>query len=188
MYKTRTSAPRRLLIAEIDVSGLVPATLKTTMSTTQGDHSSDKSDPRTSSTNDRDVEITIWVLDAVPYEGSSAIRPSRKLDEILDSGGLIWLSVNELTRSDMELWAMKSHENEWLALSRIPEGLVTNVMPFDGAFLHSQKGYEVVRSRLSEEIYLWNFEIKMWVHDPDLADFRPYRIARDGEEFDSDSD
>ncbi|KAL1795909.1 hypothetical protein ACET3X_006133 [Alternaria dauci] len=181
MYKNRTSAPRRLLIAEIDVSRLEPATLKTTMSTTQVNHSPDKSDPRTSSTTDRDVEIPIWVLDAVPYEGPPADRPSRTLDEILDSGGLIWLSVNELTRSDMELWAMKSHENEWLAMSRIPEDLITNVMPFDGAVPHTRKGHEVVRSRGTEEIYLWNFDIRQWVHDPDLTDFHPYRRARAGE-------
>jgi len=201
MHKTRITAPRRMFLAEIDVSDMVAGILKTKMATTSGGHTTDDRKPLTLSTTDSWVEIPIWIQDAVPYEGPPAVRPPRSVESILNSGGQIWLSVNELTKSDLQVWAMQSHENEWLALSNIPETSILNVLPFDGAVLHTGKGYELVRNRRTDggDIYLWNFDINMWVHDPDLTDPSPYRLPRlprigekrkaDGDaDVDSDSD
>ncbi|KAI4635717.1 uncharacterized protein J4E87_000672 [Alternaria ethzedia] len=190
MHKTRITAPRRMFLAEIDVSDMVAGILKTKMATTSGEHTTDDRKPLTLSTTDSWVEIPIWIQDAVPYEGSPAIRPPRSVESILNSGGQIWLSVNELTKSDLRVWAMQSHENEWLALSNIPETSILNVLPFDGAVLHTGKGYELVRNRRTDggDIYLWNFDTNMWVHDPDLTDPSPYRDSRIGEKRKADGD
>ena len=89
------------------------------------------------------------------------------------------MSINELTKSDLQVWASRSHENEWLTLSKIPSKFITKIMPFNGAYAVTEKGYDIVRNR-QKETYIWNWDISMWEHDPDLTDLSPYCLLRDG--------
>jgi hypothetical protein len=157
--------------------------MSTTLDTHDADQDSDSIPTlNKSSTETRAVNIPVWVLDKKLYNGNPETRPSCGVDDIIDDGGNFWLCVNELTRSDLRVWASAAHMNEWLAVGNIPESIVTRVMPFDGAVLHTAKRSVPVRARTIEEPHYWNFDDKYWVHDPDLTkNWRPYREAKAGD-------
>ncbi|RMZ71876.1 hypothetical protein GMOD_00009224 [Pyrenophora seminiperda CCB06] len=179
-FFTRRKVPRCLVVTGIDTSKLVPATLVTMMSTTPVDHDPDQESPAHIATTTVKVRIPIWIDEDIRYRGNLADRKDCELDEILHSGGRFWLSVDELRTSDFRLWVSKKHQGEWLAISSIPESSVKRVMPFDGAFLHTTKTTEVIRSRCPEP-YHWNFDTERWDHKADLSDYRPYRLEKIGD-------
>jgi hypothetical protein len=176
-----------MLIAKIDISRLVPATIKVKMSTILDTHDFEKEPDsipivNMSTTETRTVNIPVWVLDKKSYRGGPGTRPSCEVDDILKARGIFWFCVNELKKSDLRVWASATHMNEWLAVGNIPESIVIHVMPFDGAVLHTAKRPEPVRARTTEEPHYWNFDEKYWVHDPDLnKNWRPYREAKLGD-------
>ncbi|KAL6172163.1 hypothetical protein ACJQWK_02339 [Exserohilum turcicum] len=174
-------APRCLTITTLDTSRLVPAVLKATMLTTIKTHVPDQKDPISTRTVERYVEMPIWILDKVPHSGNPEDRPSCELEDILQDGGILWLSLTELKESDLSLWASDAHMNEWLAVSSIPESIVTKSRPFDGAILHSEKSTEFVQARGSPEPFYWNFDQKRWEYVPNMTDYRPYREAKAGD-------
>ncbi|CAE7027511.1 hypothetical protein CFE70_003930 [Pyrenophora teres f. teres 0-1] len=180
LHDKSRKVPRCLVVTGIDTSNLVPAILVANMSTTPVDHEPDQQDPISIATTKRTVRIPIWIADGTPYLGNSETRPDCEVDDVLHAGGNFWFCVDELVKSDFRIWVSKKHKGEWLATSRILQSSVTNVMPFDGAILHTGKSTEQIRSRCAEP-YFWNFDTNRWDHNPDLRDYRPYRHAKIGD-------
>ena len=102
-------------------------------------------------------------------------------EDIMKSGSDYWFSVSELMVSDLRVAASKCRQNDWLAGARILSKHVELVMPYDGAVLHTEKGYDVVSSRLPVEIYLFNWILRMWLHNPDTKNITDYRKLRPGD-------
>jgi hypothetical protein len=175
-------APRCLVITAINISDLVPATLTVDMSTTVDTHDPEHVDTnRTETKVYRNVKVPIWILDEIPYEGHARERPDCVVNDVLEAKGIFWFSVNELKKSDLCVWAAKSHTNEWLAVSGIPKSLVARTMPYDGMVLHTSQRAEAVQARRSPEPYFWNFDNECWDHKPDVTDYTPYRLAKAGD-------
>ncbi|KAI4622066.1 hypothetical protein J4E80_004443 [Alternaria sp. BMP 0032] len=176
------SAPRCTVITGIDISDIVAATLTADMSTTITSHDPEHVDTQSTETKVyRNVKIPIWILDKTPYAGRARDRPDCVVDDVLEAGGMFWFSVNELKDSNLHVWASPSHLNEWLAVSSISKSLVTETMPYDGAVLHTTKTGTVIRARGSPEPYYWNWDTKRWDHNPDLTNYRPYRLEITGD-------
>jgi hypothetical protein len=90
------------------------------------------------------VKIPFWVR-ATPglTDGSPVL-----FEDIMSSGSDYWFSVSELMVSDLRVAAPKRRQNDWLAGAQILPKHVELVIPYDGAVMHTEKGYDVVRSRL----------------------------------------
>lgn len=127
------------------------------------------------------LEIPIWILGKTPDGGDSHKRPDCTIDDVLRAGGMFWFSMNELRTSDLRVWASGKHKNEWLAVGGIPKSIVIQAMPHDGAILHTSKKTEPVRARGCPEKYYWNYNNNRWDHNPNLKDYRPYRLAKAGD-------
>jgi len=152
------------------------------MSTTITSHDPEHVDTQSTETKVyRNVKIPIWILDKTPYTGRARDRPDCVVDDVLEAGGMFWFSVNELKDSMLHVWVSPSHLNEWLAVSSISKSLVTETMPYDGAVLHTTKTGTVIRARGSPEPYYWNWDTKRWDHNPDLTNYRPYRLEMAGD-------
>jgi hypothetical protein len=161
------------------------------MYTTINTHVPKRKGPILTRTETRDVEIPIWILEKTPYSGDLASRPSCEVDDVLNAGGIFWFSVEELKNSDLNVWAKGTHQSEWLAVSSIPTRIITQHMPFDGMVLHTGKSAELIQARGDEQRWNWNWDTNRWDHEPDLTDFRPYRLAKFGDKrkfFDDDDD
>jgi hypothetical protein len=118
---------------------------------------------------ERDVKYPIWVR--LPADSNG--HPNMTFEALIDSGAEIWLSTVELRVSDMRISAAKTHNYEWLALGKISEESITNVMPYDGDILHMSKPNRTVYSLRSKEPFVFDYETWRWHYDPEKA-----RLAR----------
>jgi hypothetical protein len=172
--------PRRCAVAEIDISDLIPATIRGRMRHFKRKYMDNSLVIVNASTTTRVVRIPIWVRPiARPADGSPI-----SFQDLHDSGADMWVRGSEMALSgpyDMRWGAADSHDNEWLCCGPVPRSCITNVMPFDGETWHQEKGYELVISKLSLEIYVFNFDKWMWEHNPDTSDYRPYRLEVPGD-------
>jgi hypothetical protein len=87
----------------------------------------------------------------------------------------MWISVEELRECDIKVRASDLHNNEWLCCGPVPNSCINRVMPFDGETLHQAKFSKLVESLESTEKYIFNWNKKMWLHDPDMSDPTDYR-------------
>lgn len=183
IHDTSKKVARCLVITSIDISRLVPATLTANMSTTINTHDPEHLDVTIRSDTKRSfgLEIPIWILDKTPDEGDSHKRSDCTVDDVLRAGGMFWFSLNELRASDLDVMAAPKHKNEWLAVGGIPKSIIIKAMPHDGAILHTSKTAEPVRARGCPEKYYWNYNTNRWDHNPNLKDYRPYRLAKAGD-------
>jgi len=102
----------------------------------------------------------------------------------------MWMRGVELRKTgkyDMNCGAADTHDNEWLCCGPVPASTIRKVMPYDGQKLHPKKTAELVMSTQSIEKYVFNWDKKQWQHNPDLTDFRPFRLERPGDKRRSDN-
>jgi hypothetical protein len=118
---------------------------------------------------ERDVQVPVWVRRLANGDDHSAMS----LQDLIDSDTEIWLSTAELRVSDLKVSASRNHDYEWLALGRISEANIANVMPFDGNTLHMSKPDRTVYSLRSKEPFVFEYETWKWRYDPEKA-----RLAR----------
>jgi hypothetical protein len=114
-------------------------------------------------TESRPVQIPAWIHDDafVGYED----RSSMSLEELEASIPEIWLSITELRHCNLKVPASRGHDYEWLAAGTILKKRVRNIMPFDGKTLHRKKGPQEVRSKSSEQCWVWNWNSSTWFLD-----------------------
>jgi hypothetical protein len=96
----------------------------------------------------------------------------------------MWIRGIEMRKTgpfDMNYGAADTHDNDWLCCGPVPRSRITKVMPFDGEKLHRMKTSQLVKSQESIEIYIFNWDLWKWQHNPDLTDYRPYRLERPGD-------
>jgi hypothetical protein len=133
-----------------------------------------------SSAKDRSVRIPVWIRDMARPDNGSPIT----FQDLHDSDADMWVLGSEMAQSgpyDMQYGAADTHNNEWLCCGPVPIAYVGRVMPFDGEKLHLKKGHEVVMSTKSSEEYVFDWDQRMWRHNPDTSDFRPFSLIDIGD-------
>lgn len=84
------------------------------------------------------------------------------------SGADMWVSVQELGESELNVQAAGSHDTEWLSCGPILKEHVVQVMPYDGDSEHHDDGtYPVVRSKRNAG-WIWSWDLKRWIQDVSL--------------------
>jgi hypothetical protein len=122
----------------------------------------------------RDVQVPIWVRRLANGDNHSAMSlQAMSLQDLIDSDTEIWLSIAELRVSDLRVSASENHDYEWLALGKISQTNIANVMPYDGNTLHMSKPDRTVYSLRSKEPFVFDYETWKWRYDPEKA-----RLAR----------
>jgi hypothetical protein len=132
------------------------------------------------SAKDRAVKIQVWVRDTARPEDGSAISSQ----ELQDSGADMWVVGTEMSLSglyDMRYGAADTHDSEWLCCRPVPISVVGRVMPFDGQRLHLEKSCANVVSTQSIETYIFDWDQRMWRHNPSIIDYRPFRLEIAGD-------
>jgi hypothetical protein len=141
-----------------------------------------------SSEKKRQVKLDVWIRRTARPEDGSPIS----IQQLYDSGADMWIRGIEMRKTgpfDMNYGAADTHDNDWLCCGPVPRSCITKVMPFDGEKLHRKKTSQLVKSQESIEIYIFNWDIWRWLHNPDLTDYRPYRLERSGDKrFPSEND
>jgi hypothetical protein len=91
------------------------------------------------------------------------------LEQLIESGFEIWVSITELRVCDLKIPATKGHDYEWLALGKILKSSIEKVMPYDGNIVHVTKPNRIVYSLGSPEPWFYDWEKWMWRYDADKA-------------------
>ncbi|KAH7072146.1 hypothetical protein BKA63DRAFT_605055 [Paraphoma chrysanthemicola] len=171
---------QRPTVTEIDTSTLLAATLHGTMQTCKVYYKGKTLVRIDSSLKTHRVKYPVCIRDtARPADGSPI-----SIQEFYDSGADMWIRGLELRKTgpfDMNYGAADTHDNDWLCCGPIPRTYIKDVLPFDGEKLHYKKTSEVVKSKESIEIYIFNWNLRKWEHNPDMTDYRPYRLERPGD-------
>lgn len=129
-----------MYIAEIDTTGLIPATLHGDEQLVETLFVENSLTVVTSDANKRRVHIPVWVRDtARPADGSN-ITPQ----QLTTSGADMWVSVDEQRMSDIGIRCSTSHDKEWLCCGPVPLEHIDRVMPYDGKTVYGDKRREVV--------------------------------------------
>lgn len=146
MYYKSGRVCRRVSVAKISTTGLVPAYFET--------NKKDFDDLTP-------VKIPIWVDAKVVPADRSAIT----IKQFNKSGSEVWLSILENKIGGFHLGDRQGQPEEWLAWRAIPKSRILAVFPYDGDILHQVRGSAEVRSRFSPE-YVFDWDIWMWLNDP----------------------
>jgi hypothetical protein len=175
-YNIVRSVGHRTTVTEIDFEGLVPATMHCTLAEATVTFVEGTLNNTEFLQKKRIGKWPVWVRNtARPADGSSI-----SMQQFLDSGADMWMRGLELRKTgdhDMNTGAASTHDNEWLSCGSIRKSFITNVFPFDGETLHLQKTHDAVTSTGSLEIYVFNWDEWMWQRNPDMTDYRPFRLA-----------
>ncbi|KAF2821207.1 hypothetical protein CC86DRAFT_470947 [Ophiobolus disseminans] len=90
------------------------------------------------------------------------------------------VELRKTGKYDMDCGAADTHDNEWLCCGPVPDWTIMKVMPLDGNDLHPKKTHEIIKSLRSIEKYVYNWDKLQWQHNPDMTDFRSFRLTRAG--------
>jgi hypothetical protein len=156
----------RIAIAQIDTRGLRPVTIHADLEETIqtiARNALGLDEFVDGATESRPVQIPAWIHDDafVGYENTSTMS----LEELETSNPEIWLSITELRHCNLKVPASRGHDYEWLAAGTILKKRVLNIMPFDGKTLHQTKGPHEVRSKSSQQCWVWDWDSSTWFLD-----------------------
>jgi hypothetical protein len=170
----------RVAVAEIDTIGLIPASIVGEMETYKREYRGNSLVLLDRSKVTRQVRIPVWVRDvARPADGLPI-----SIQKLHDSGADMWVVGHEMGLTgpfDMNYGAADTHDTEWLCCGPVPLACIKRVMPFDGERLHLERTSELITSVQSIETYVFNWEERKWLHNPDTSDFLAYRKVRLGD-------
>lgn len=170
-----------MYIAQVKTTGLVPVTVhgdEQLVETLYGGlDEANALTVVTSKATKRRVHIPVWMRDVARPADGSAIN----LQQFYDSGADMYISIDENRLSDMGVHASTGYDKEWLLVGPILMTAIDRVMPFDGKEVHHTKGNQVVQSRQSILTYIWNFDVRRWLHNPDMSNISHYRNELPGD-------
>ncbi|KAF2027098.1 hypothetical protein EK21DRAFT_72835 [Setomelanomma holmii] len=179
-YTESRAVGQRITATVFDMRTLIPGTMHGTLQTFKSTFRGNTLVRLDHNVKERSVKIPIWIRNvARPADGSPI-----SVQELEDSGADMWVRGVEMRNTgptDMNYGAADTHDNDWLCCGPVPRSFTTKVMPFDGEKLHQKKTSQLIRSKESIEIYLFNWDLWKWQHNPDLTDFRPYRLEQAGD-------
>lgn len=139
-----------MYIAEIKTNGLIPATVRGEQQ--DGESVSVDGNLKTASTSVDTFRkrFPVWIRkSAKPANGSSIT-----VQQFIDSGADMNMSVPELRISDLVVRASPRRDHEWLSCGPIPMTAIGRIMPYDGRVVHHEKGNSIAQSRQSIETYV----------------------------------
>jgi len=174
LYQVSLRDARRVSVAKISTSGLVPAFFEATLVTPiDPDDNNTPDEPTTEGTETgpsnsnsanthikSKVKIPIWVSRTVVPADRSPIS----VGDFERSGSEVWMSVYENRLSGLNIpdgsIARSGQAEEWLAGGYIPKSRIVNVWPFDGEKVRITEGDEVVTSSHNID---WEYDWKHWI-------------------------
>ena len=165
-YYKKSPPSDRVHITQISTQGLVPATIRGLLQTTQNTYmNKDELIPiKPATITYREVRIPVWIRStAVPRDGSKITAEQWK-----NSGADMWVSVSELSQSKLNVQASSQHDTEWLCCGPVLMKHVIQVMPYDGDSEHPDDGtHPVVRSKRNLG-WIWDWNLQRWIQDASL--------------------
>jgi hypothetical protein len=126
----------------------------------------------------RSVRIPVWIRKTARPD---PLTKSITIQEFYNSGADMYVSVPELRVSDIVVRASPNRDNEWLSCGPVPMSAIGRVMPFDGRTVHREKSRDIIQSRQSIETYVFDWQKRMWRHNPDMSDISHFRLELVGD-------
>ncbi|KAH4287318.1 hypothetical protein HBI24_202190 [Parastagonospora nodorum] len=174
-YTKSRKGIRRVAVGKASISNLIPATVRGQLRTRGIDYVGNNLLATDRSIKTRRVRLPVWVRpEARPADGSPI-----SFQQLEDSGTDMWVRGSEMAMKgpfDMQNGVGAEHDDEWLCCGPVPKSCIDGVFPFDGETLHLEKSCDMVESLMSIEKYLFDWDMSRWRHNPDITDWRPFRL------------